>query len=304
LTVDELDSLINFIPNATLEMPDTDITVAATTTLVLATDDDALLGNLRIESGADLALQGAAAAVVNNLTGAAGSTIDGTVVVEGILGLDGPVGALSIDGELELGDDATYMARFNGAGNDLVDVGGDVYVGGTLDLVGVGSLAAVGDTSRVVMSTSGESAIDGEFTAAPLAGDHLGAGIFASNQGPNGQVVTYSDTEVTVDLFQAIAGDTDGNRDVNGFDIQAILSANKFGKPLAADWTEGDFTGDGFVNGFDIQAILSANQFGKGPYAAAEVAVGGASAVPEPGTIVMLLAGLAGLLMVWRRRAA
>jgi len=107
-------------------------------------------------------------------------------------------------------------------------------------------------------------------------------------------------------LFQAIAGDTDGNRDVNGFDIQAILSANKFGKPLAADWTEGDFTGDGFVNGFDIQAILSANQFGKGPYASGEAGIGGANAVPEPGAMVMLLGGLAGLVLlaVRRRRRA
>jgi hypothetical protein len=45
-----------------------------------------------------------------------------------------------------------------------------------------------------------------------------------------------------------------------------ILSANKFGKPIQSDWTEGDFTGEGFVNGFDIQEILSANLFGKGPY--------------------------------------
>jgi hypothetical protein len=39
---------------------------------------------------------------------------------------------------------------------------------------------------------------------------------------------------------------------------------------VAADWSEGDFTFDGFVNGFDIEAILSANQFGQGPYASQE----------------------------------
>jgi hypothetical protein len=74
------------------------------------------------------------------------------------------------------------------------------------------------------------------------------------------------DDSLEATVFLPAPGDADGNRDVNGFDIQAILSANKFGKPLPAIWTEGDFTGDGFVNGFDIQAILSANLLGKGPY--------------------------------------
>jgi hypothetical protein len=191
-----------------------------------------------------------------------------------------------------------YAVEFNETGNGQITAGGDAFLAGTLRLQATGPMASVGDRVIGILSAGGEGAISDTFDVQPAAGDHLGFGVFNEEVG-------YTDQTVNATLFQAIAGDTDGNRDVNGFDIQAILSANKFGKPEAADWTEGDFTGDGFVNGFDIQAILSANQFGTGPYAAADAAVGGVNAVPEPGTILMLSSGIAGLvLLALRRRRA
>jgi hypothetical protein len=152
--------------------------------------------------------------------------------------------------------------------------------------------------TRAYTIVDASAGITGAFAQTPPVegnGSHLGRGAFL-------RAVDYGPAVLAVDVFQAIAGDTDGNRDVNGFDIQAILSANKFGTFEAADWTEGDFTSDGFVNGFDIQALLSANQFGKGPYASQD-SPGAMATVPEPGTIAMLLAGtlcLAGI--AWRRR--
>jgi hypothetical protein len=158
----------------------------------------------------------------------------------------------------------------------------ELGAGNSLTLQAVESLAVGDHALRLIESPDG--GLIGAFATEPAAQEHLGFGAF--NQG-----VAYSTDSVDLHVFQAIAGDTDGNRDVNGFDIQSILSANKFGKPVAADWTEGDFTGDGFVNGFDIQAILSANQFGKGPYAS----MGGSEAmvaVPEPSTFLMAIMGV------------
>jgi hypothetical protein len=292
-----------------IDLPGVNLLVTESTSVQLNTFDDAILGDLSVEPGVALMVTGAGASFNDVTTGA---DVDMTIAALLIRGtLTTGAGPLNLDGEFEMEDDATFAPGL-AANSGSVVVLGDADVNGTLAPVGLpagsqglAGLGAIGDHTLTVVETVEEGQISGGFTTTPDDGDHLGAGIFATTQGANGQVVTQGANTIDLDLFQAIAGDTDGNRDVNGFDIQAILSANKFGKPLAADWTEGDFTGDGFVNGFDIQAILSANQFGKGPYAAADAAVGGVNAVPEPGTIALLLSGLAGLtlLAVRRRRA-
>jgi len=127
---------------------------------------------------------------------------------------------------------------------------------------------------------------------------HLGCGVFMTDlfnfeegngQQGNGQAVTYTPTAVHVDLFQAAAGDCDGDREVCSTDIEMILAANKFGKSeeeLRAEggwpalWTEGDFTADGLVGGADIEALLSTDLFGNGiywPSGGGESAAGGGS---------------------------
>jgi hypothetical protein len=58
------------------------------------------------------------------------------------------------------------------------------------------------------------------------------------------------------------------------------------------DWAHGDFNGDGTVNGSDLNTILSNyNQH-----------VGATAAVPEPGTLGMLVLGAPGLLAWMGRR--
>ena len=80
----------------------------------------------------------------------------------------------------------------------------------------------------------------------------------------------------------------DGNVDVN--DLTIVLS--NFGL-IGMSWSQGDFNGDGKVDVNDLTILLS--NFGKS-YGA------GMAAVPEPGTLTALAAGLAGLVTyAWLR---
>ena len=64
-------------------------------------------------------------------------------------------------------------------------------------------------------------------------------------------------------------------------------------QPDRHDWCQGDFNYDGTVNGADLNIVLSNyNQ---------HLSVG--AAVPEPSTLLLAAAGLAGLLAyAWRKR--
>lgn len=216
-------------------------------------------------------------------------------VTEGTLAVDGDA-VLQVAGAMTL-EDAQYVARFGPAAPGQASLADGLQLIGNNEILleATGSLPSVGETTHTLLDATGGSAISGAFTEVPQDGDHLGFGVFHVK-------LSQDASAVTATLFQAVAGDTDGNRDVNGFDIQAILAANKFGTPQPADWTEGDFTADHVVNGFDIQAILAANQFGQGPYAATNAPGTGPTPVPEPGTLWLALAACLGLAFFSLRR--
>jgi hypothetical protein len=76
--------------------------------------------------------------------------------------------------------------------------------------------------------------------------------------------------------------------DIN--DLTIVLS--NFGQ-TEMTWSQGDFTGDGTVDVNDLTILLS--NFGQ---SFGSSAVGGVSAVPEPGALALVATGLAGLLVV------
>ncbi|MBN2477294.1 MAG: S8 family serine peptidase [Pirellulales bacterium] len=176
-----------------------------------------------------------------------------------------PQSTLSVATDVEIGPGALNIA-IQGLDHGQVIAGGDLRLdpGSTLILQPRGKLQAEGHSTRTILSAA---AIQGTFSHQPASGDHLGFGVFLTNAGVNLQGITYGAEEVQIDVFQAADGDSNGDRVVNGLDIQAILAANKFGRDVDADWMQGDFDGDRRVNGLDIQAILARNLFGQPPYA-------------------------------------
>ncbi len=101
---------------------------------------------------------------------------------------------------------------------------------------------------------------------------------------------------VELKLFIAIGGDADGDGKVWLSDW-AALRANFGNTATDKTWIDGNF--DPWQDGkvwLSDWAALRAN-FGNSDYTAA-----GAVAVPEPGTIAMLLGALAGLAVAARRR--
>ncbi|MBN2474076.1 MAG: hypothetical protein JXB62_05690 [Pirellulales bacterium] len=264
-----------------------DLAVQGDSLLRANTSGSTLFGNLTLDGGATMTLQATSAVSVGDVRAADGAVVHGGLFVRGELQPgDDAIAALTVDGVFELGDDATYVCELDGAGSDRIDVvdGQDIWLGGTLQLSALDKVVPPdapgdrpwGDSTLTILTTVDEGAVGWYFENEPAVGQHVGCGVFLTDRGARGRGVSYLPNAVDVDVFQAAPGDTDGDRAVNGSDIQAILAANKFGRDVDADWTEGDFNGDRRVNGTDIQAILAANLFGRPVYAATDYPVGSA----------------------------
>ncbi len=152
-----------------------------------------------------------------------------------------------------------------------------------------------GYTALIVAGIS----ISGTFDTTPgphVADDHLGHGLWLTDRfevenGGHLATVTYEPTAVYIDVFQAMVGDTDGNRKIQGADMLNILNASKFGDAVYADWTEGDFDGDHRVTGDDILLFLGTGWFGDGEYWPLQEAAGGGQSATAQGGGSTLLAG-------------
>jgi len=87
-----------------------------------------------------------------------------------------------------------------------------------------------------------------------------------------------------------LPGDANKDGTVNGGDLGIVLE--NYDKP-GMSWSQGDFNGDGTVNGSDLGAVLQNY----------DQHLGVGAAVPEPSTLLLAAAGLAGLLAyAWRKR--
>jgi T5SS/PEP-CTERM-associated repeat protein len=98
---------------------------------------------------------------------------------------------------------------------------------------------------------------------------------------------------VTGKAITLLPGDANGDHIVNINDLSKILA--NYDK-TGMYWIDGDFNGDGTVDISDLSSLLA-------NYDVTYTAGAGIRAVPEPGTVALLAAGLVGLLAyAWRKR--
>ena len=111
---------------------------------------------------------------------------------------------------------------------------------------------------------------------------HAGGGLFRS--------VTYTAASVQLQNLLALAGDTDGDRDIDLGDYTR-LATNFAPGGSGLTWTDGDFDSDGDVDLGDYNSLAS--NFAPGGY--------GPAAVPEPATALLALLGMLVTCLYGRR---
>jgi hypothetical protein len=118
-------------------------------------------------------------------------------------------------------------------------------------------------------------------------GGTLGSDIDGNGSTGFEDVVLLVTGDANATFFETFFGDAQLNGSVNDQDL-AILGGNW--QISSKGWADGSFNGDGIVNDQDLAILGGQWQFGV-------PATASAGAVPEPSTMIMLLAGLIGLAL-------
>ena len=273
-------------------------------------------GNVAVNTGATLDLAGHNATIngLNDGMGG-GGTVDSTVAGTPTLTVGGNNATSAFSGTIQntagtlsLTKIGTGTVTLSGA---LSYTGRTTIQGGTLEAIGAGGLALLSSAGLDIQH--GEAVLDYTGLIDPMTLDPI-ANTLMQQARANGWVIDathpigsttaatdplvhalgWTDTVVggrtLLTVMYTLCGDADLNGTVTGADLNVVLSNyNKTGMY----WSQGDFNYDGTVNGADLNMVLSNyNQ---------SVSVG--AAVPEPSTLLLAAAGLAGLLAyAWRKR--
>ncbi len=95
-------------------------------------------------------------------------------------------------------------------------------------------------------------------------------------------------------LVGTYSGDSNLDGEFNSTDLVAVFAGGKYEMDEDASWAQGDWNGDSRFDSGDLVAAFAAGGYEEGPLV-------GAQAVPEPASILMLVAGLIGIT-IYRRR--
>ena len=202
--------------------------------------------------------------------------------------------------EIEIGD--TVLGQY-----DVLNVGGTADLAGTLSIQRLGgysepSMRGSADEFMILTAASRIGNFDTvEYDTSPLTatvvrdangsfGAHLGNGRFRN--------VIYHNDSVLLQNVVALAGDTNGDLDVDIFDINPLVANfDPLGIHGPYDWIDGNFDNDGDIDIFDITALVA----GFAPFGYATNSSSPPS-IPEPINIALLVQGTALCLIMGRQR--
>lgn len=103
------------------------------------------------------------------------------------------------------------------------------------------------------------------------------------------ETINYDDHRVWIkDLAHTWFGDSNLDGEFNSSDLVAVFEAGKYEQDVVARWSEGDWNGDGRFGTGDLVTAFEDGGYEQGKLA-------GASAVPEPASIFILIGGLIGI---------
>ena len=274
-------------------------------------------GNVAVNTGAKLDLAGHNATIngLNDGEGG-GGTVDNTIASAVTLTVGANDATSAFSGTITNTAGTLSLTK---VGTGIVTVSGSLSYGGrttiqagTLKAVGAGGIGLIASNGGLDIQ-HGQAVLDytgltDPITLDPIANtlmqDAHANGWVIDSDHPIGSTTAAADplihalgwTDTVVDgrtvltVMYTLCGDANLDGVVNGADLNTVLSNyNKTGMY----WSQGDFNYDGTVNGADLNMVLSNyNQ---------SVSVG--AAVPEPSTLLLAAAGLAGLLAyAWRKR--
>jgi autotransporter-associated beta strand protein/T5SS/PEP-CTERM-associated repeat protein len=281
-------------------------TVSAGTLEVAAAD--ALAGtNVTVDTGATLAVAAgttmrsasvivdggtlsAPALAVNDSTGIASLAINAGTIA------GSPLVTITTGGEMALVQDARVSVAIGGLAVAETAGGGKLDLGAGQVAIASGGITATDLRADIIAGRNG-GAWNGSTgitsSAAAAAGGTRAVGYVVEGDG-------------SARVSFAAPGDTDLNGLVNVFDLVGIDASGTYGTGATAVWSQGDFNYDGRTNVFDLVGIDTAGAYGAGNYFPAGPTTanfGSVAVVPEPGTMLYLSLGAAGLAAAgWRRK--
>ena len=218
-----------------------------------------------------------------------------TEVQNGRLTVSGSLfGPVTVDNDAVISGNGSITGSLTNEGTHAIRAAETLTIGGAV-VLDTSSRLAVTETYAQTRATENSfqlltaaTSVIGQFSNPSDVGieSHLGNGYFLRS-------VTYTNA-VTINIFAALEGDADGDRDIDITDFH-VLASNFDGTGENADkndWTTSDFDDDGDIDITDFN-FLAAN-FADNGYAGVF-----SSHVPEPGSAILL--GLGAMILMAKR---
>ena len=218
----------------------------------------------------------------------------GTLLVTNASGLPNTAVTVAAGGGLALPPDARVVVGINGLAITPGPGGGLLNLGAGEVTIAPGGISAADLRANIIAGRNGggwNGATGITSGRAAAAGGTRAVGYTVAGDGSSR-------------VSFAAAGDVDLSGAVNVFDLVSVNASGTYGTGAASVWSQGDFNYDAATNVFDLVAVNTAGVYGQGNYFPASTArVGGAAAVPEPGTAILAVAALATGFGVGRPRS-